>query len=201
MDSPIIQILAIVIFIYSVIAHEVMHGAMADYLGDPTARYMGRLSFNPLVHIDVFGSILVPLLLLLSHSRLLGCAKPVPYNPYNLRNQKYGNALVAGAGVGTNLFLAIFFGLAIRLLPLPNLIIFVFAEVVNINLALGIFNLLPIPPLDGSKILFDFFPRSALTRTIEQYGFIFLIIFVLYGFSFISPIITGLFSLLTGFAT
>ena len=197
-----IQILLIVIFIYSVIAHEVMHGAIADYLGDPTARYLGRLSLNPLAHIDPIGSIILPLLLLLSHSPILfGWAKPVPYNPYNLRNQRYGNAFVAAAGVGTNLFLALFFSLLIRTIPLPEIIITIFSEVVFVNLVLGVFNLVPIPPLDGSKILFNFLPQASFMRILEQYGFLLLIFFMLYGFQFLLPIIEGLFTLMTGLNT
>lgn len=190
----------ILIFLYSVIAHEVMHGVMADYLGDPTARYLGRLTLNPLPHIDPVGSILLPLLLIMTGSPIVfGWAKPVPYNPYNLRNQKYGNALVAGAGVGTNLALAIIFGALIRFFPLPDALIPLFAQIVAVNIALGVFNLVPIPPLDGSKILFDFLPyANAMKENLERYGFVILILFLLFGIQYLSPVIEALFSFIVG---
>jgi len=190
----------ILIFLYSVIAHEVMHGVMADYLGDPTARYLGRLTLNPLAHIDPVGSILLPLLLIMTSSPIIfGWAKPVPYNPYNLRNQKYGNALVAGAGVGTNLALAIIFGALIRFLPLPDAMSSLFSQIVAVNIALGVFNLVPIPPLDGSKILFDLVPySSAMKENLERYGFVILIFFLLFGVQYLSPLMEALFSLIVG---
>jgi len=172
---------------------------MAEYLGDPTARLAGRLTLNPLPHIDLLGSILIPAMLFFSGVPILfGWAKPVPYNPYNLSNQRYGNALVAGAGVGTNLIIAIIFGLMIRFTSLPTAIIDIFIIIVRINLVLGIFNLVPIPPLDGSKILFDFMPNSEVRNFLEQYGFIILIFFIFYGFGYLQPIISGLFQAITG---
>ncbi len=189
----------IIIFLYSVIAHEVAHGKMAEYLGDPTARYMGRLTLNPIPHLDPIGSILLPLLLVVTNSPILfGWAKPVPYNPYNLRNQHYGNAMVAGAGVGTNLALAIGVGLIMRLLPLEGAILEILAYVVRINLILGIFNLVPIPPLDGSKVLFDFFPHTDLIIFLERYGFFLLILFLLFGLPYLFPIINFLFKFIIG---
>lgn len=189
----------IVIFLYSVIAHEVAHGKMADYLGDPTARYAGRLTLNPLPHIDPIGSVFLPLLLILTQSPILfGWAKPVPYNPYNLRNQRYGNALVAGAGVGTNFFIALVLGFLIRFVPLSVEFSRVLGDIVLINLVLGVFNLIPIPPLDGSKILFDFLPFSEVRIFLEQYGFFILIFFVMFGFSRIYPLIDFLFKVITG---
>lgn len=191
--------LLIIIFIYSVIAHEVAHGTMAEYLGDPTARLAGRLTLNPLPHIDLLGSILIPAILFFSGVPILfGWAKPVPYNPYNLSNQHYGNALVAGAGVGTNLIIAIIFGLMIRFISLPMVLIDIFIIIVRINLVLGIFNLVPIPPLDGSKILFDFVPNNELRNFLEQYGFVILIFFIFYGIGYLQPIISGLFQAITG---
>lgn len=192
------SIFFIVIFIYSVIAHEVAHGKMAESLGDPTARMAGRLTFNPIPHIDPIGSVLLPLILLASGSSILfGWAKPVPYNPYNIRS-RYGNALVAGAGVGTNLLLAVGFGLFVRFLPLDASFALVFAQVALINLVLGIFNLVPIPPLDGSKILFDFLPDSEIKFFLEQYGFVLLLLFIVFGFPFLAPLIDAIFRLLVG---
>src|SRR3989344_6054698 len=109
-----IDILQIVVLIFSVVLHEVAHGYMANYLGDPTARLAGRLTLNPVSHIDLVGSILLPAILVFTHSPILiGYAKPVPYNPYNLRG-RFGEALVAFAGPATNMFLALIFGLIIR---------------------------------------------------------------------------------------
>lgn len=202
--SPFVNLMApeaiffIIIFLYSVIAHEVAHGKMAELLGDPTARLAGRLTLNPIPHIDPIGSIALPALLLITGSPILfGWAKPVPYNPYNIRH-RYGDALVAGAGVATNLLLAVVFGLFIRFLDLDASFFQTFNYIVSINLVLGIFNLVPIPPLDGSKILFDFLPNSPIKETLEQYGFVILIFFVLYGFSYLSPLIDKLFWIITG---
>lgn len=157
--QPFDTLFVIVIIVFSAIVHEVMHGVAADKLGDPTARYAGRLTLNPIPHIDPFGSIVLPILLAFSHSPFLfGWAKPVPYNPYNLtRSPRYGEAIVAGAGPVSNFAIAIFCGLVIRLgvFGPANDIIFL---VVVINVMLGFFNLIPIPPLDGSKVLTAFLP-------------------------------------------
>lgn len=145
----------IVVLIFSVILHEVAHGYMAQWLGDPTARLQGRLTLNPLSHIDPVGSILLPALLLITHSPLLiGYAKPVPYNPYNLRG-RYAEGLVAFAGPATNILLALIFGLLIRTsaAQLGPELISAFAIIVYVNMLLALFNLIPVPPLDGSKVL------------------------------------------------
>src|SRR3990167_7918192 len=108
-------VFGIIILIFSIIIHEVMHGVVANSLGDPTARLAGRLTLNPIPHIDLFGSIIIPGLLVLTNAGILfGWAKPVPYNPYNLRGGKWGEGAVAFAGVGANFLLAIIFGLLIR---------------------------------------------------------------------------------------
>lgn len=147
-------IFVIAIIMFSAVIHEVMHGVAADKLGDPTARYAGRLTLNPVPHLDAIGSVILPLFLALSQSPFLfGWAKPVPYNPYNLfRAPRWGEAIVAGAGPASNFAIAILMGLVIRsgLLESLNPILGV---VVIVNVMLGIFNLIPIPPLDGSKIL------------------------------------------------
>jgi Zn-dependent protease len=148
-------IFGLVILIVSVILHEVAHGYMANYLGDPTARLAGRLTLNPLPHIDMVGSILLPGLLILTGSPfLIGYAKPVPYNPYNLKG-RFGETLVAAAGPGTNFLLAIIFALLIRFggVAMTVEMATAFAAIVYINLLLGLFNSLPLPPLDGSKVL------------------------------------------------
>lgn len=156
------EIIVIIILILSIVLHEVAHGYAANWLGDPTARLAGRLSPNPLIHIDPIGSILIPVALFLSNSGfLMGWAKPVPYNPYNLRNQRWGEAFVAFAGPATNFLLAIIFAMLVRLaLPLNLSTSFVQLAVyaVHINVLLGLFNLIPFPPLDGSKVLEAFLP-------------------------------------------
>lgn len=153
-------IFAVVIIIFSAIIHEVMHGYVADMLGDPTARYAGRLTLNPIPHIDLFGSIILPLLLVFSGSPIFfGYAKPVPYNPYNLRPGRFSEAFVAGAGPFSNLAIALIGGLAIRLGLAGGIADVVFLVVV-INIMLFLFNLIPIPPLDGSKVFEALLPRS-----------------------------------------
>lgn len=155
-------IISILILVFSVIIHEVAHGYAADMLGDKTARYEGRLTLNPVPHIDLYGSIILPAFLAFVHSPiLLGWAKPVPYNPHNMRHP-YAEALVAGAGPAVNFLLAFVFGLLIRAgfgagdYAVTQLLY----TVVSINVMLGVFNLLPIPPLDGSKVLHAFLPRG-----------------------------------------
>jgi Zn-dependent protease len=153
-------IFLIVIIIFSAIIHEVMHGYAADKLGDPTARYAGRLTLNPIPHIDIFGSILLPLALILVGSPIFfAYAKPVPYNPYNLRPGRFSEAIVAGAGPASNAVIALIFALLVRISIDPVLSSFFFLIVV-VNVMLCIFNLIPIPPLDGSKVLEALLPRS-----------------------------------------
>lgn len=205
MDISLIFI--IIIFLFSVILHEIAHGIMADSLGDPTPRLAGRLSLNPIRHLDPVGSILIPLFLIISRAGFVfGWAKPVPINPYNFRDQKYGRLKVGVAGVGVNFLLALFFGLPIRFLP-QNITFFqnlsnFFAYIVVINLVLGIFNLFPLPPFDGSHIVATFYPFYE-RRINQSFGIqffsIFLAIFFLMfiGFPFI---IEPLFKLITGIA-
>lgn len=173
-------LLAVVILLFSAILHEIMHGVVADKLGDPTAKHLGRLTLNPIPHLDPVMSILVPALLIISHSPIIfGAAKPVPINPINFRDPKKDMALTALAGPLTNLFLATVAAQLIRFVPLSPVLESFFFLVVLYNLMLGIINLIPIPPLDGSKVIAAFLPddmaRSYLS--IEQFG-----IFILLGF-------------------
>jgi Zn-dependent protease len=198
----------IVILIMSVVIHEVAHGFAAERFGDDTAREAGRLTLNPLKHLDLFGSIIIPALLVISRAGFLfGWAKPVPYNPAKFRNERMGTLVVAGAGVAANFFIAIVFGLAIRFAPyiapdLPVGFYSITGAIVLINLGLGIFNLVPIPPLDGSKVLFSFLPASAyrVMDTIEQFSIILLIFFIMFFADILTPILGFAFGLLTGLA-
>lgn len=154
------MVFLVVIIIFSAIIHEVMHGVAADRLGDPTARYAGRLTLNPIPHLDMFGSIILPLMFALSHSPIFfGWAKPVPYNPYNLKPGRFSEAIVAGAGPFSNIVIAIIGGFIIRadVFAPANDIVFL---IVAVNVMLCIFNLIPVPPLDGSKVLEAILPRS-----------------------------------------
>ena len=198
---------SLLVLLFSVVAHEVSHGYMAQHLGDPTARLAGRLTLNPVSHIDPVGSILVPIVTaLLPGSFIFGWAKPVPYNPYNLRDQRWGDAKVALAGPLTNIGIAVIFAILLRLggdffagpmAALMHLIIF-------INIILAFFNLVPIPPLDGSKVLFAFLPTewSRVQDFLERYGFFILLILVFLIprilYSLVAPVVGFLLGLITG---
>jgi len=196
-------IFQVIVLLFSAILHEYMHGWMADQLGDTTAKDAGRLTLNPLPHIDPFGSVFLPLLLLFTSSPFVfGWAKPVPFDPRNLRDRKYGSAKVAFAGPFGNLIVALFFGLALRFLPLSGneLLGGLLAIVVQINLLLMIFNLVPIPPLDGSKVIAPFLPvawQDVIYRW-EHYGMFLVIFFVMFGFGVLLPAVNFLFGLITG---
>lgn len=187
-----LSIFQIIILILSVVIHEVAHGYAALWMGDVTAKYAGRLTMNPIKHLDPMGSIFIPALLILFQSSfILGWAKPVPYNPYNLRNKRWGELIVAIAGPISNILLAILVALIVRLVPGLSLAFIELAFItILINLFLAFFNLIPIPPLDGSKILFNLFPQFALKfrGKVEMYGPILLIIFVLFFSSFLAPL-------------
>lgn len=193
-------IFSIVVLILSVVLHEVSHGYAAERLGDPTARLAGRLSLNPAKHLDLMGSLIVPAITFFLGGFIFGWAKPVPYNPYNLKDQRWGEAKVAAAGPLSNIFLAVVFGLVIRLNLVSETLTSGLALIVLINIILAVFNLLPIPPLDGSKILFSILPyRYNQFRTfLERYGFALVLLFVLFLWRLILPIIFFLFSFITG---
>ncbi len=189
------------VIVPSAIIHEYAHGLAADMLGDPTARYAGRLTVNPIPHIDLWGTILMPITLsiLTGGKFLFAYAKPVPYNPYNLKNQKWGPAMVAIAGPAANFLLAIAFAVVVRVLP-PSNFTSILSIIVYANVMLMIFNLVPIPPLDGSKVLYALLPDSArgVRIFLDKYGFAILLFFIFFLFETISPLIDGLFRLLVG---
>lgn len=187
--DPISIVLYIVILLYSVVLHEVAHGLMADRLGDPTARFSGRLTLNPIPHIDPFGSILLPILLWFGTAGrfVIGAAKPVPVDYRNFSNMRRDMALVAIAGPAMNILIAAIFSLVFRFFPdlsaAARTLIF---QSITLNLVLAIFNLIPIPPLDGSKVLagiFGFFDRRWMYTLLEleRFGFIIVIFFMFSG--------------------
>lgn len=203
MDQTTFIIFQILVVLFSVVLHEVAHGAIANGLGDPTAKNLGRLTLNPFKHLDLFGSVILPLLTFYAGGFIFGYAKPVPYNPYGLRDRKYGPAKVAAAGPLTNIAVAVMFGALLRAdLPIFtwSLMPQLFAFIVFINLTLAIFNLMPIPPLDGHWLVLTFLPDRYYTfkRIYMQMGFVFLIIFIFFLFPFIFPLITGLYKLIVG---
>jgi len=199
-------IFRLIVLIISAVIHEVSHGAMANRLGDPTAKTMGRLSLNPMKHLDPVGSFFVPLLLWITTngSFVFGWAKPVPINLYNIRDQKYGEAKIALAGPASNLILATIFGITLRYLPQTSIQLIslanFFSIVVLINIILAVFNLLPIPPLDGSRILGAFIPLKYLKwqRQLEQNRIIVLIVVVLLAPYVIWPFVSLIYRLLVG---
>jgi Zn-dependent protease len=204
--DPILILIQIAVLLMSVVIHEVSHGMTANYLGDPTAKYAGRLSLNPLKHLDLWGSFLIPLFLIIFNSPFLfGYAKPVPYNPHNLKNKKWGPALVAAAGPLSNLIIVLIFGLTLRFLPIGNSIYFnnlvnIFVYIVILNLVLAVFNTIPIPPLDGSKIISAVLPcrYQTIIAGMEKYGMILVLFFVFFLFQYLTPVILWLFKIIAG---
>lgn len=204
--TTVITIFSLIVLLFSVIIHELAHGYVAYSLGDPTAKYAGRLTLNPLKHLDPFGSIILPFLLLIvtaGQGPIFGWAKPVPINPYNFKDQKWGELKVAISGPATNFAIAIIFGLLIRLLNLPLSVPFIqlLSIVVMYNFLWAMFNLIPIPPLDGSWILFKFLPPALnqVKMFLQQYGMVILIFFIFFnGLSWLYSLAYLLHSVVTG---
>ena len=202
--EPAIAIGRLFILIFSVIVHECSHGLAALRNGDDTARIMGRLTMNPLPHIDIFGTIIIPgLLLLTSTGVIIGWAKPVPINPYRFHNFRRGMIEVGVSGPLSNILLALFFAFLFRITGANSssgsgyLLLFGVA----INFVLAIFNLIPIPPLDGSRILGSLLPLKMEARyyRIERYGMFIIVALLLFGFfNLLFPLIIFLVKLVTG---
>jgi Zn-dependent protease len=193
----------IAVLVMSVVIHEVAHGYAAYALGDPTAKLAGRLTLNPLKHLDWFGSLIMPALLIFAGLPVIGWAKPVPYNPYNLRGGKWGPAWVAIAGPASNFVLASIFGLLARfLLASQPLAASLCAFVTLINLTLCFFNLIPVIPLDGSKIVLALIPYKYrhIERWLYQYQLVFMIVIILLvtETNVLTSITGAVFNLLTG---
>lgn len=184
----------------SVVMHEVSHGYAARFYGDQTAEYEGRLTLNPLKHLDPIGSVLVPLLMFFAGGPIFGWAKPVPYNPANLKEGRWPEAFVALAGPLTNMGIAVLFSILLKLPGLSQPFVNLTLVAVYINVLLALFNLIPIPPLDGSRLLFALFPEKIyrFRGFFDRYGLILVILFVLFGWQFISPLVEVVFRVLTG---
>ena len=183
-------ILMIPVLLFSVIAHEVAHGYAAYRCGDATAKYSGRLTFNPLPHVDMFGTIIFPALLMITHSPfLIGWAKPVPVNPNNYRRPGRDDIFVSLAGIAANLGLAVIstvlFGVYMNIFPVStdDAFTIMFKYGIQINVLLAIFNLLPVPPLDGSWVLYHLLPAGLADayRKLFPYGFLLLMLLVMTG--------------------
>jgi Zn-dependent protease len=199
----------LVILLFSIVFHEVAHGRVALWKGDTTARDAGRLTLNPLPHIDIFGTILFPLFLMITRSPVLfGWAKPVPVNPFRLKEIKKDMALVGASGPASNFLLALIAGLIFRIaapaLGGSGIFVRTLFFAVYINLVLAVFNLIPIPPLDGSRIIMGFLPDDLAIKysSLERFGFV-----IIFGLLFLGlfqrilfPIVNFFLVLIIGFS-
>ncbi len=204
MDPISLKFFLYIIIVLSAVFHEYAHAWSAYRLGDTTAKDAGRLTLNPFVHLDLMGTVLIPLFLLFTSGIFIGWAKPVPYNPFNLKDQKYGSLKVGVAGPSANILIALILGLFSRFFSgyfaVAGFISPIFQEflglIIYINIFLALFNLIPMPPLDGSKIFMDLFPRQ--WRYFEQFGFLGIFIALFLAFFFLPPVAQVIFKLITG---
>lgn len=201
--EPLTFIVSIVILIMSVVIHELSHGYTAELLGDPTPRLQGRLTLNPLKHLELFGSLIVPVITSMA-GFTFGWAKPVQWNPYNVKNKRWGELMIAIAGPISNLLIAVAFGLVLRAIgsSLSESFIQISFYVIAINIVLAVFNLVPIPPLDGSKVLFSLLPPTPkfvqVRETLERYSIFFFLILIFFLWRFVEPIIPFIFKIIVG---
>lgn len=197
-----IDIFQIVVLMYSVVLHELAHGLAARSMGDETAERMGRLTLNPLPHLDLFGSVILPLVSKLTTGLMFGYAKPVPYDPSKLSDRRYGAAKVAIAGPAANILLATLAGLVLRAAgpALDPLVQSLISYIVWINIILAFFNLMPIPPLDGHWLLITFLPTvyHRFRHVLYRYQWVFLLAFIFIIFPLFAPVLLAFFTLLTG---
>jgi len=204
-------LIQITVLIFSVILHEVAHGFVAFRLGDPTAKYQGRLNLNPLNHLDPLGSIIVPALTYMMTYMMpgmmggviFGWAKPVPINPYNFRDRRKGELLVSLAGPATNIAVGVTSALLLRVVPATTVAFYVLKYMSLINLILAFFNLFPVPPLDGSHILANLWPgrTERIKAFFQRYGMFLFLIFIFFGVNWVYPLVKGLFFLVSGLSS
>jgi len=202
-------VISVVVLLFSVIVHEVAHGFVAYKRGDSTAKLLGRLTLNPIYHIDIFGSIILPAILMLTGAPVFGWAKPVPVNMYNLKKPKQDMIFVSLAGVTANFLLAVFAGAIMFIIraffadvSIMASIYLILQYVIVINIVLMIFNLIPVPPLDGSRVVLFLLPRELAQKyaKIERYGFWIILILLMTNilWKIIAPAANFLIRLLSG---
>ena len=203
-DPNALKFFIYIVIVLSAVFHEYAHGLMAYKLGDSTAKDAGRLTLNPFAHMDPMGTVIIPLFLLYFGGIFIGWAKPVPYNPFNLRDKKTGSLKVGIAGPGANFIIAIILGIIIRLAAagvfgaalVSGFFLEALALIIYINIFLALFNLIPIPPLDGSKVLMDLFPRASYV--LSRFGFLGIFLALLIAFTVLPLLSNLIFWLITG---
>lgn len=201
-----VLIIVLACILVSMTLHEAMHAFVSYWLGDDTAKHHGRLTFNPLAHIDPLTTVILPLLLVMAGAPPFGAAKPVPFNPYRLKFGEYGAALVGAAGPLTNLLLALFASGVVRLFgtSLPEMAVLTLGLFILVNLSFFIFNMIPFPPLDGSRLLYAIAPDSLrrVMEQIESLGFVAIMMFFVLFYMFLAQpfgqLLNWSFGLLTG---
>ncbi len=192
---------SIIALVIAVVFHEVSHGYVANLLGDSTAKYAGRLSLNPIRHIDMWGTIIIPFLTYQFGGFVFGWAKPVPVNYYNLRHGKWGPVLVALAGPVANFLIILLSGILYRIVPANTLLPVLLQTIAFVNAYLMLFNLVPIPPLDGSRVLFVVLERRPdIMAVLERYGMFILIGIMILAPGFLSSFVFGPAAAITGWA-